>query len=446
MSNQTVEKITRVAGPLPGPRGKELLNRWHQYEADVVGFQAPVVWDHASGCVVVDVDGNRYIDWTSGVLVTNVGHCHPHLVGAVRDAAGKLLNNYECAGELRIRAAERLVNALPPHLEQCFFLSTGSEAIEAAARLMKRKTGCFEIVSFEGGFHGRTVSAASLGGMAGPKRKYGPTVPGVIRVPFPNPYRDPYGWCRGGPNFTEYFNHIDSILDANSTGSLAGVLVEPYQGAAGFIFPPPGWLKRLETWARNRGLLFTLDEVQSSYGRTGKMWAMEHEDLTPDIVTIGKGIGSGIPVSAVAATKEVFSCLAKGEMSSTMGGNPLSSAAVIAVLDIMETEGLADRAHSMGLYLKKGLLETAAKCDYLGDVRGMGLVMGLEFVRNKQTREPAPESIRPLIEGCANEGLLVGSVGVRGNVIRVAPPLVISEAEIDESVAILGSVLGKLRL
>ncbi len=438
--------IAHVNGPLPGPRGKALLGKWHQYEADVVGYQAPVVWKTGRGAIVTDVDGNRYIDWTSGVLVTNVGHCHPHLVEAVRKAAGELLNNYECANEYRILAAERLVKALPSRLDQCFFLSTGSEGIEAATRLMKRRSGNFEIISFEGGFHGRTTAALSVGGMPGPKRRYGPTLPGVIRLPYPNPYRDPCGWCQDGPRFKRYFDFADAVLMANSTGSLAGVIVEPYQGAAGFIFPPKGWLRRLEEWLRAKGLLYTLDEVQSSYGRTGRMWAMEHEGLTPDIVVLGKGIGSGIAVSAVAATRDVFSCLKKGEMSSTLGGNPVASAAVIAVLDIMEKERLAERAAHMGRRLKQRLLAVARRCRYLGDVRGMGLVMGLEFVKDKRSRAPAPELIRPIIDGCANEGLLVGAVGMYGNVIRVAPPLVISAEEIDESVAILDRVLRRLKI
>lgn len=438
--------ITHVDGPLPGPVSKKLLARWHRVEADVVGFQAPLVWKTGRGAVVTDVDGNTYIDWTAGVLVANVGHCHPHLVEAVQKATAELINNYECANEYRIVAAERLVKALPPHLDRCFFLTTGSETVEAALRLMRRKTGRFEILSFHGGFHGRTFGALAVGGLPGPKRRYGATLPGVIRAPYPNPYRDPLGLCRGGPEFERYFDYLDELVLCNSTGDLAGAIVEPYQGASGFVFPPKGWLSRLERWLRDRGLLYTLDEVQSSYGRTGTMWAMEHENLTPDIVVIGKGIGSGVPVAAIAARSEVFACLKKGEMSSTLGGNPVASAGAIAVLDIMEEEKLAERAARLGAYMKRKLQAVARRCPYLGDVRGMGLVMGLEFVKDKKTRAPAPELIRPVIEGCANAGLLVGAVGMFGNVIRVAPPLVITRAEIDESVAILDKVLGGLKL
>lgn len=433
--------ITHVNGPLPGPTSAALLKKWHTYEADATGFQAPVVWESAKGCVVKDVDGNAYLDWTSGVLVTSVGHCHPHLVAATRKAAGDLLNNYECPNTYRIEAAEKLVHALPPHLDKCFFLSTGSEATEACLRIMKRHSGKYEILSFAGGFHGRTFGAAAAGGMAGPKRGYGPSLPGAIRALYPNPYRDPCGWCHDGPRFPKYFEYLETIIAANSTGSLGGLIVEPYQGAAGFIFPPPGWLKRLEEWARGNGLLFTLDEVQASYGRTGKMWAMEHEGIKPDLVSIGKAIGCGVPVSAVAGTSDVFSCLKKGELSSTLGGNPMASAAVTAVLEIYEKEDLVGNAVRMGAFMKKKLEALAATSRTIGDVRGMGLVMGVEFVKDKKTRAPYPELIRPLIEACANKGLLIGSVGIHGNVLRVAPPLVITQAEAEESLALFEAAL-----
>ncbi len=436
-------KITSVKTPLPGPKGGVLLDKWHQYEADVVGFQAPVVWDTAKGCVVTDVDGNKYLDWTCGVLVTNVGHCHPHLVSAIKKAADRLLNNYECANVERTDAAERLVRALPKHLNRCFFLSTGSEATEGAHRLMKRKTGRFEVISFYGGFHGRTCAAASMGGLAGPKKGYGPSIPGMIRVPYPNPYRDPNGWC---DDLDRYFDFLEETVAANSTGSLAGCIVEPYEGAAGFIFPPKGWLKRLEEWVHSKGMLLTVDEVQASYGRTGKMWAIEHEDIKADILAIGKAIGCGMPVSAIAATADVFSCLSKGEMSSTLGGNPMASAAVCAVLDIYEKEPLVENSAKMGAYIKKCLHEAAKRCPHLGDVRGMGLVMGMEFVKDKKTKAPAPELIKPLITDCANHGLLIGSVGMYGNVIRVAPPLCITQAEADESLEIMEGALSRLKL
>ncbi|HUJ24245.1 MAG TPA: aspartate aminotransferase family protein [Bryobacteraceae bacterium] len=435
--------IADVHTQLPGPRSQELLERWARAEAQCTGYQARVCWDRAQGVVVTDVDGNTFIDWTSGVLVTNVGHCHPHLVQAVQTACAKLMNNYECLNEPRVNAAEKLVAILPKHLDKCFFLSTGSEATEACIRIMKRKTGKFEIISFHGGFHGRTYAALSAGGLAGPKRGYGPTLPGAIRVPFPYCYRCPY---RANPETCDLLclDALDDAVRANSTGSLAGVMVEAYLGAAGFIFAPPGWFPRLEQWIRARGLLFALDEVQSSFGRTGSLFAMERENLTPDLVALGKGIGSGIPASAVAARGEVIGALGEGEMSSTMGGNPVSCAAVIAVIEIMERDRLHENALRMGELMKSRLLQMKDRCPYVGDVRGAGLVMGVELVKDKKTKEPAPELTRKLIDVAAQNGLLIGSVGVFGNVIRVAPPLVINEAEAHESLDIFEKSLSLL--
>ena len=437
--------VANVKTAVPGPESRELIDRWRKVEADSTGYQAAIVWEEGRGCTVTDVDGNTYLDWTSGVLVTNVGHAHPHLVEAVQKSSRQLLNNYECPSRYRVLAAEKLVGALPSHMDKCFFLSTGSEVVEAAIRIMKRKTGGFEIIGFYGGFHGRTYAAASVGGLDGPKRGYGPAMAGVIRAPFPYFYRCRFGSTTEDECADKHLEALDDAVRANSCDSLAGVLVEPYQGAAGFIFPPAGYLKRLEDWTRDRGLLFAVDEVQSSYGRTGSQWAHTQEGLAPDLMCIGKGIGSGYPVSAIAGSGEVLGCLGKGEMSSTAGGNPVGSAVVIAVLEIMEKEKLADNAVKMGALIMERLKQIQEKSKYLGDVRGRGLVMGLEFVKDKKTKEPAPELIHPIIDTCAANGLLVGSVGIFGNVIRVAPPLVITEAEAHESCDILEKVLLALK-
>ncbi len=433
--------VANVVTSIPGPKSKALVERWLRVEADSTGYQAPVVWESGRGSTVTDVDGNTFLDWTSGVLVTNVGHCHPHLVRAIQESAAKLINNYECPNEYRVLAAEKLVAALPDPLDKCFFLTTGSEAVEAAVRIMKRKTGRFEILGFTGGFHGRTYAAASVGGLAGPKRGYGPAMAGVIRAPFPYFYRCPFGSKTEEECVDKHLEALDDVVRANSCGSLAGIIIEPYQGAAGFIFPPAGYLKRLEDWARDKGVLFTVDEVQSSYGRTGSQWGHTQEGLEPDLMCIGKGIGCGMPVAALAGRGDVFACLGKGEMSSTVGGNPVASAAVIAILEIMERENLSENARTMGPVIMGRLRQTQEKCRYLGDVRGRGLVMGLEFVKNKKTKEPAPELIPQIIDRCAENGLLVGAVGIFGNVIRVAPPLVITEAEAHESCDIMEKVL-----
>jgi len=436
--------ITSVKTPLPGPKSSALIQRWGKAEAKTTGFQAPVAIDHGRGARLIDADGNVFIDWTSGVLVANVGHCHPKLVAKVQEASSKILNCYEYPTVYRVEAAEQLVKSAPKHLDTCFFLSTGGEVTDAMIRIMKRKTGNHEIIGFYGGFHGRIYASASAGGMSKIKKDFGPSMPGVIRSPFAYCYRCPFkstvDVC--GNMCLEF---LDDVVEANSSGSLAGVITEPYLGTAGFIFPPDGWMTELEKWIRQKKILFALDEVQSSFGRSGKMYYMQWEDLTPDIAALGKGIGSGVTQSALLVKSDVIDCLGRGELSSTAGGNAVSCAATIAVLEIMKQEDLANKALRAGKIIKDRLINIQEKCKYLGDVRGRGLVMGMELVMDKKTKEPAPKLAKDLVLRCAQKGLLIGIVGIYGNVIRVGPPLVISDEEIDESLDIMESALLSLQ-
>ncbi len=425
------------------PKTQELLELSRTYEPECMNWQAPVVWDHAAGAEIWDVDGKRYIDWTSGVLVANVGHAHPVMAKALADQAARLLNTFDFPTPERLRLAERIVRAAPAHLDKVIFLTTGSEAMDAAMRLAKRFSGKHEIVSFWGGFHGRTFGPMSQSGIPKIRSGYGPLVPGVILAPYPYCYRCPFGRTHPECDFF-CLSFLDQAVAVQSSGSLAAVMVEPYQGTAGFVFPPAGWLKKLETWAKNRGLLFILDEVQSSYGRTGTMWALEHESLQPDILVLGKGIGSGAPIAALLTGAKIFACLERGEMSSTLGGNPLSCAGALAVLDIIESEGLAAKAARNGAYLHNRLLELKAKHPVIGDVRGMGLVYGIEFVLDRKTKEPATDLAKTVVLKCVERGLMCGKLGLHGNVMRVAPPLVITPELLDESLAILDGVLAEL--
>lgn len=433
----------RILTSIPGPESKTLINRWKNAEADKTGYQVPVAIKKGRGVILEDVDGNRFIDWTSGVLVTNVGHCHPKLVKAIMDNADTVLNCYEYPTLQRVKAAEDLVKSAPSHLDRCFFLCTGAEATETAVRIMKKHTGNYEIVGFFGGFHGRTHNAASFGGMIKTKRNYGPSVPGIIRLPFPYCYRCPFKASIDSCGML-CLNFYDDVINANSTGSLAGVIVEPYLGTAGFIFPPEGWLKALEKWIRSKNLLFTLDEVQSSFGRTGSMWAMDWENSTPDIVAVGKGIGSGVTTSAILMRQSLLKNLEPGDLGSTNGGNPLSTAGCSAVLEILREEKLIENSKNIGNLMKERFLKIMDEVPELGDVRGRGLVIGLEFVKDKKTKEPAQEFTRRLLLKCAEKGLLIGIVGTYGNVVRVAPPLVISEDEAEESLEIMERAIKEL--
>jgi 4-aminobutyrate aminotransferase-like enzyme len=375
--------------------------------------------------------------------VANVGHAHPLLAKALAGQASRLLNTFDFPTPERLRLAEKLVKAAPAHLDKVIFLTTGSEAMDAAMRLAKRASGKYEIVSFWGSFHGRTFGPMSLSGIPKIRRSYGPLVPGTILAPYPYCYRCPFG--KRHPECGLFcLDFLDQTVQVGSSGSLAAVMVEPYQGTAGFVFPPPGYLKKLEAWTRSRGLLFILDEVQSSFGRTGRMWALEHEGLEPDILVLGKGIGSGTPIAALLTRASIIACLERGEMSSTLGGNPLSAAGALAVLEIIETEKLVAKAAENGAYLKDKLLGLKDRHGWIGDVRGMGLVYGIELVLDRRTKEPAPDLARDVVLGCVAKGLMVGKLGLHGNVIRVAPPLVITPELIDRSVAIMDGVLAGL--
>jgi len=430
--------IAQVHTPLPGPNSMKYKAISEQYESRCLNFQAPIVWDHAEGVTVWDVDGNSFIDWTSGVLVTNVGHAHPKLAQAIADQAKRLLNCYDFPTVERVTLAERMVKLSPENLDKAFFATVGSEAVDAALRVAKRFTGNFEIISFYGGFHGRTIGTMSIAGKMSTKKQFGPVMPGVIQVPFPDPYRNPFGSSEHDVA-GQCLEFMETAINAQSTGSIAGLIIEPYQGASGFIFPPVGFLKSLETWCRNHDIVFILDEVQSSFGRTGKFLALDWENLKPNLLCIGKGIGSGMPISCLLAESKIMESLDEGDMSSTWGGNPICCAASHAILDIFEEEKLVENSLQIGKYMKSRLKDMQEKCPHLGDVRGRGLVMGLDIVKSKKTKERDPETTRKIITRCSENGLIIGAVS--GNVIRVAPPLVITRAEADESLDIMENVL-----
>lgn len=428
---------------IPGKKSETLIRISKACEPPCMTDQLPVVWDHGEGVWIWDVDGNKYIDFTSGVLVTNIGHSHPDHVQAIQKQAERLMNCYSFPTPERVTLSERLVKLFPSNIDKVFLLTTGAEATEAALRIAKRYTSKHEVLSFFGGFHGRTYGPMSVAGSMGTRRKFGPALPGGIMAPYANCYRCFYDKVHPECDFF-CLKQLDRIIESSSSGDLGTVITEPYQGGAGFIFPPDGWLKALETWCQQRDLILIIDEVQSSFGRTGKMFMIEWEDVRPQMICLGKGFGSGMPASALAGESKIFECMKPGEMSSTTGGNPLASAASHAVLDIMEREKLADHALYVGTYLKSRLQELVNKHQNLGEVRGKGLVMGLEIVSDKAAKKPSPELTQQIIFKCGEYGMLLGRVGLHGNVIRIAPPLVIQEAEADLGVEIFDRVLSEV--
>ncbi len=434
--------MPRLITPLPGPKSLEYLEKSRRYEPVCIGDQMPVVWREAHGCVITDVDGNEFLDWSSGVLVTNVGHCHPDYVAEVQDQCEHLFNCYDFLSPQRADLAEKIIEIAPDYLDKVFLVTTGSDATEAALRMARRYTGKWEILAFHGAFHGRTLGAASAGGSLGVKQGYGPLVPGFIHAPFPYCYRCPLGQESCETCGLKCLEFIDWVVSKESTGQLGAVITEPYQGGAGSIIPPPGWFEGLEAWRKQRGLLLILDEVQSSFGRTGKMFALEHFDIRPDLVTLGKGLGSGVPCSAVLGRSEVMDNLPPGSMGSTNGGNPLSCRAALAAISIIQKEHLVENSARQGEVMRRAFHEMKAKYECLGDVRGQGLVLGLEIVTDKASKTPDPVLSRRIVEECWRRGLvLIAPIGMYGNVLRVAPPLVITDAEVQESLGIFEAAL-----
>lgn len=436
-----MDKIPDIKTELPGPKSLEYLEYSKKYEPRSMSEQVPVVWKRASGVEVEDVDGNKFIDFTSGVLVTNVGHCHPRYVEEMKKQAEELYNCYDFVTPWRAMLAKKLVEITPENLGKAFILTTGSETIEAAIKLARRYKEGYEIISFHGAFHGRTYGGMSVGGKMGVKRGFGPTIPGTIHVPFPYCYR--CAWDKTFPECDYWcFQAIDWAVETQSTGEIAALITEPYQGGAGSIIPPPGYLKKVENWCKEHDVLFILDEVQSSFGRTGYMFALEREELRPNLLCLGKGIGSGIPLSALVGESEIMNVLEPGSMSSTYGGNPISSRAGLIAIDIIEKENLVENSARIGQHMLNRFQSIEKECKILGDARGQGLVLGLEIVYDKKSKKPASDLTKKIVTECFHRGLLlIAPIGFYGNVIRIAPPLMISQDLADKGVDILESVL-----
>ena len=436
--------IPNIKTELPGPEARKYIEISKKYEPNSMSDQVPAVWSKGRGAVVEDVDGNVFIDFTSGVLVTNIGHCHPKHTAAIQEQAAELMNAYDFVNPWRAKLAQKLVEITSPNLDKAFILSTGGEATEAAIKVARRYAGKYEIIAFHGAFHGRTYMAMSVGGKQGVKRHFGPMVPGILHAPFCYCYR-----CIFEQTYPECdmtcLRYLDRMLETESTGSVAALITESYQGGAGSIIPPGNYMQRLKKWCEDRDIVFILDEVQSSFGRTGKMFAYEHWGIQPNLLCLGKGIGSGVPISALVGESRILDPLEPGSMSSTNGGNPLSSRAALTSIQIIEEEKLADRSARLGKMMLGRLNEMKAKYEMVGDVRGMGLAVGVEIVTDKASRKPDAEMTRRITQEAFNRGLImIAPIGFYGNVIRIAPPLVIEEEHMMKGLDIMEEAIRKL--
>jgi 4-aminobutyrate aminotransferase / (S)-3-amino-2-methylpropionate transaminase / 5-aminovalerate transaminase len=435
----------RLVTEIPGPRSRELLARRGAAVPAAVFNTVPVFVERAQGGVVEDVDGNRFIDFGAGLAVLNVGNSAPEVVEAIRRQAEAYIHTcfHVTMSEPYVALAERLNEVTPgDHDKKTMLVNSGAEAVENAVKLARYFTGRSAVLTFDHGFHGRTLMAMSLTAKVMPyKLGFGPFAPEVYRLPFAYPYRCPTGQppARCGPSCADIV--IDEIEKHIGPENVACVVAEPVQGEGGFVVPAPEFLPRLKEFCDAHGILFVADEVQTGFGRTGRWFGIEHFDLVPDIVTTAKALGSGLPIGGVTARAEIMDAVHVGGLGGTFGGNPVACAAALEVMATIDRDGLVDRARSVGATLMAGLREFQSRHDLVGDVRGLGAMVAMELVDDRQTKHPAKEATAVVIEECWRQGLIVLKAGTYDNVVRLLVPLTIQDQLVEEGLVILDKAL-----
>jgi 4-aminobutyrate aminotransferase len=409
----------------------------------VLGRYMDIAWGHGSGHRLYDTGGKGYLDFANGIAVTALGHGHPRVSAAIHAQVDRLLGPVHAIGfaEPTVRLAAMLADTFPDPLDSVLFLNGGSEAIEAAIKLVRRVTGRPGIIAFRGAFHGRTIGAASLtSSNLNYRAGYEPLLPGVYLLPFPAVYRDFAGDEERAVRVC--LDHLDDLLHTTIPPSaVAAIVIEPVQGEGGYYPAPPAFLQALRERCDRHGILLVADEVQSGYGRTGQMWAFEHAEIVPDVVCVAKAIANGLPLAAVVTRRELQVRWGKGAHGTTFGGNPVACAAGIAVLETIRDERLVENAAARGTELANGLRELMADDPTIGDVRGPGLMIGVEFVKDRSTREPDGTRADAVAARAVERGLLLLTAGIHHQVIRWIPPLNVSVPEIEEALGIFEAAI-----
>jgi len=423
----------------------EVLRKNKQYIFPcVVNYYAePLVADHAQAQYLWDSEGRRYLDFFGGILTVSVGHSNPKVTNKIKQQIDRLQHSSTVYPTEQIVAlAEKLAQITPGKLQKSFFTNSGTEANEAAVLVARMATGSFDVVALRHGYSGHSHLTKSLTAMA-PWRKSGVISVGVAHAISPYCYRCPLGMTYPGCGVA-CANDVEEVIRTATSGSIAAFLAEPIQGAGGFITPPKEYFKIVFSIVKKYGGLFISDEVQTGFGRTGKKWfGIEHWEVEPDILTSAKGMANGVPVGLTIATPEVADAF-KGMTISTFGGNPVTAVAARATIEVIEEEKLLENAESVGGYFRQKLDELKEKHALIGDVRGMGLMQGLELVKDRKTKEPAPEATNQFMERCRSNGLLIGKGGLYGNVIRLSPPLNIGQSDVDEAIGLMDKSLSEI--
>jgi len=429
----------RIVTKIPVPESIDILNELRKYEPISMSGQPPVVWDKAEGVYVYDAYGNKWLDWSSGVLVANAGHSNPEIVEAVRKQLDKkLMHNYCFPNTVRLNLAKKLVEITPEKLDKVFILTTGSEAVEAALK-MSRKWGKNIsdtkkiIISFEGAFHGRTLGAQMIGGIPALKEWIPNLDPDIYQIPFPDGY-----WTEN----TDFSLFEEKLKEFNvNSNDVCAVIVESYQGG-GASFAPAEYMQNLRNWCDKNNVVLIFDEVQASFGRSGKLFSYEHYNVEPDVVTLGKGISSGLPVSAVVGKSEIMNVFPQNAMTSTHTGNPITNAAAVANIEFILNNNIVEQAAATGEILHSGLNELKNKYnDIIGTVQGKGMVAGVHIVK-KGKKEPDKELAFKIVRKCYEKGLLMFAP-VGKATIKISPPLITTEEQIKEGISVLDEAIAE---
>jgi len=425
-----------ITTPLPGPKAQAAIARDALVVSPSYPRDYPLVMDHGRGAEVWDVDGNRFLDFAAGIAVTSTGHAHPDVVAAIKNAADRFLHcSSDFWHENQIRLGET-VSRLAPMGEPAmsFFCNSGTEAVEGALKLARYVTGRSRFIGFYGGFHGRTMgSLAFTASKFTQQSGFFPAMPGVTHIPYPNPYRPLFS---GGDQGVAVLDYLENVVFQSNVPphEVAAILVEPLQGEGGYIVPPDSFLPGLREVCDRYGILLIADEVQTGVGRTGCMFGVEHWSVSPDIMTLAKGLGSGMPIGLVVAKKSIMERWQPGAHGNTYGGNPVCCAAALATLELVEHEYMANAA-SVGSYLLEGLRKMSRQCEWIGEVRGKGMFIGVEFVKDRETKEPAKIFVEKVIQRAFENGLLLLPCGT--STIRLMPPLVLTKEQALEGLQIL---------
>jgi 4-aminobutyrate aminotransferase len=440
-------ELPKLLTGLPGPKAQAIVERDNAVISPSYTRSYPLVASRGEGAIIEDVDGNRFLDCSAGIAVVATGHCHPQVVAAIQKQAAQLIHmsGTDFYYENMVELAEKLAAAMPgPGPHKVYFGNSGTEAMEAALKLARYHTSRKQFIAFYGAFHGRTMGSLALTGSRNTQKKnFFPMMPGVHHVPYADCYRCAYGKTPDSCA-VECVEAIEDPLFRTvlPPEEVAAIVVEPIQGEGGYLVPPAKFLQKLRLLADRHGILLIFDEVQSGMGRTGKMFASEHFDVVPDIVTLAKGIASGLPLSATIARAGIMDWK-PGAHASTFGGNPVSVAAALATLELLQTE-LIENARVVGAHMKARLSDFPARFPNVGEIRGMGLMIGIDLVKDQATRERAPELRDAVVQKCFEHGLLV--LGAGPNSIRLSPPLVLTREQADWAVDTLAECLQRVCL